>query len=474
MSQHRITEAIRKQIARTNEMEHSAPLFFTSSFCFDNAEDMRAAFADETDDNIYSRFSNPNVQEFVDRLCILEGAEAGFATASGMSAIFASFMTFLKQGDHLLSCSAIFGSTHTVITKYLPKYGIEHSYFQAGKKENWEALIKPNTKMIYIETPTNPGLDIIDLEAIGALAKKYNVILNVDNCFATPVAQQPVNYGADLVVHSATKWLDGQGRVLGGVVVGKKELIKEIFLFCRSTGPALSPFNAWLLSKSLETLDVRMERHAANALFLAQSLENHHKTNWVKYPFLASHPQYAIAKKQMRDGGGIVCFEVKGGIEAGRKFLNSLKMLSLTANLGDTRSIASHPASTTHAKLTEEERQTVGITPGLIRISVGLEYKEGSENGAHARSCGKSCFSAFQYAKPVNKFLHIRIRKTAIDIIIRFISKSGPHIFCIIKTKAAGKKQWCGMLHFVGTGNLFAYGFSYAMLAHVSCILTTW
>ncbi|MDB5206529.1 MAG: aminotransferase class I/II-fold pyridoxal phosphate-dependent enzyme [Flavisolibacter sp.] len=376
MSQHPITNAIRKQIDRTSEMEHSAPLFLTSSFCFDNAEDMRAAFADESDDNIYSRFSNPNVKEFVDRLCILEGAEAGFAMASGMSAIFASFMALMKHGDHLLSCNAVFGSTHTVITKYLPKYGIDYSYLQVDKPNEWEALIRPNTKMIYIETPTNPGLDIIDIEAISALAKKHGIILNVDNCFATPVAQQPIAYGADLVVHSATKWLDGQGRVLGGVVVGKKELIKEIYLFCRSTGPSLSPFNAWLLSKSIETLDVRMERHASNAFYLAQALENHPQINWVKYPFLLSHPQHAIAKKQMRDGGGIVCFELKGGLDAGRKFLNSLGMLSLTANLGDTRSIASHPASTTHAKLTEEERQTVGITPGLIRISVGLEHKE--------------------------------------------------------------------------------------------------
>lgn len=376
MSEHRITKAIRSQIDRTPEMEHSSPLFLTSSFCFDNAEDMRAAFADETDDNIYSRFSNPNVQEFVNRVCILEGAEAGFATSSGMSAVFSSFMALLKQGDHLLSCNAIFGSTHTVITKYLPKYGIEHSYFKADNPEGWEALIKPNTKMIYVETPTNPGLDIIDLEVLGALARKHNLILNVDNCFATPISQQPIRYGADLVVHSATKWIDGQGRVLGGVVVGKKELIKEIFLFCRSTGPALSPFNAWVLSRSLETLEVRMERHAASAYFLAQSLEGHPKLNWIKYPFLPSHIQHDIAKKQMKDGGGIVCFELKGGLEAGRIFLNSLQTLSLTANLGDSRSIASHPASTTHAKLTEEERQIVGITPGLIRISVGLENRD--------------------------------------------------------------------------------------------------
>lgn len=371
------TQAIRIQTNRTNEMEHSTPLFLTSSFCFDNAEDMRAAFADETDDNIYSRFSNPSVQEFIDKLVALEGAEAGYATASGMSAVFGSFMALLKQGDRLLSCNSIFGSTHTVISKYLPKYGIEYGYISASATAaEWEAAITPNTKMIYLETPTNPGLDVLDLNMIGQLAKKHQIILNVDNCFATPVNQQPIAFGADLVVHSATKWLDGQGRVLGGAIVGKKDLIKEIYLFCRSTGPALSPFNAWVLSKSLETLDVRMERHASNALFIAEQLEQHPAIASLRYPFLPSHPHYQIAIKQMDNGGGIVCFELKGGIEAGRQFLDRLKMLSLTANLGDTRSIASHPASTTHAKLTEAERQTVNITPGLIRISVGLENKE--------------------------------------------------------------------------------------------------
>jgi O-succinylhomoserine sulfhydrylase len=374
MAQKAITKAIRIQTEVTHEMEHSTPLFLTSSFQFDSAEDMRAAFADESDDNIYSRFSNPNVKEFTDKMVALEGAEAGYATASGMSAVFASFMTNLKAGDHLLSCSSIFGSTHTIITKYLPKWGIEYDYVHANKPDDWEKAIKPNTKMIYLETPTNPGLDIIDLEFIGKLAKKHKLLLNVDNCFATPVCQTPIGFGADLVVHSATKWLDGQGRVLGGVIVGKKELIQDIYLFCRSTGPALSPFNAWLLSKSLETLDVRMERHASNALQLAKALEGHTKISCLKYPFLPSHPQYAIAKKQMKNGGGLVCFELKGGLESGKKFLNSLQMLSMTANLGDTRSIASHPASTTHAKLSEAERQEVKITPGLIRISVGLEH----------------------------------------------------------------------------------------------------
>lgn len=369
-----ITRAIRIQTERTNEMEHSTPLFLTSSFCFDDAEDMRAAFADESNDNIYSRFSNPGVQEFTDKMVALEGAEAGYATATGMAAVFASFMALLKSGDHLIACSSVFGSTVTVLNKYLPNYGIEVSYVSAGDLDSWEAAIKPNTKMIYLETPTNPGLDIIDLAFVNTLAKKHNILLNVDNCFATPVNQRPIDFGADLVIHSATKWIDGQGRVLGGIVLGKKELIQQIYLFCRSTGPALSPFNAWVLSKSLETLDVRMERHAANALHIAKALEGHAKISWLKYPFLPSHTQHAIAVKQMKNGGGLVSFNLSGGLESGRAFLNNLKMLSLTANLGDTRSIASHPASTTHAKLSEAERAAVNITPGLIRISVGLEH----------------------------------------------------------------------------------------------------
>ncbi len=376
MQEHPITKAIRIQTARTAEMEHATPLFLTSSFCYENAEEMRAVFADEKTANIYSRFSNPNVKEFVDKIAALEGAETGYATASGMSAVFASFMALLKSGDHLICCNAIFGSTHTLISKYLGRFGIEHTYVSADNPEAWEAAVRPTTKMIFLETPTNPGLDIIDLEAAGKLAKKHGLILNVDNCFATPIGQRPIDFGTDLVIHSATKWIDGQGRVLGGVVVGKAALIKEIYAFCRSTGPSLSPFNAWILSKSLETLDVRMERHAANALHIAKALEQHPKIARLKYPFLPSHPQYAIAMKQMKNGGGIVCFELKGGLESGKKFLDSLQLLSLTANLGDTRSIASHPASTTHAKLTEEERREVNITPGLIRISVGLEYAD--------------------------------------------------------------------------------------------------
>lgn len=373
MSEHPITRAVRTRVERTNEMEHSSPLFLTSSFCFDNAEDMRAAFADETDDNIYSRFSNPSVQEFIDKVCALEGAEAGFATASGMSAIFSTFMTLLSAGDHMISFNAIFGSTHTIITKYLPKWGITHDYLAVDQVESLKTLIRPNTKLIYLETPTNPGLDVVDVQRVVDVAHERGVIVVVDNCFATPIFQRPIEWGADLVIHSATKWIDGQGRTLGGVIVGNPSLIKEIYTFCRSSGPALSPFNAWVLSKSLETLEVRMERHAQNALTVAQALEGHKKVSWVKYPHLKSHPNYEIAKKQMSSGGGVVCFEVKGGIESGRNFLNALKLFSMTANLGDARSIASHPASTTHAKLSETERQQVNITPGLIRLSIGLE-----------------------------------------------------------------------------------------------------
>jgi O-succinylhomoserine sulfhydrylase len=371
-----ITQAIRIQTQRSPQNEHSTPLYLTSSFIFDEAETMRAAFADENDNNIYSRFSNPNVDEFVAKMCALEGAEDGFATATGMSAVFSSFMALLQSGDHLLCCSSVFGSTFTIVNKYLPRYGITCTLVPANDKAAWEAAIQPNTKMLYLETPTNPQLEVIDLEWAGQFTKKHNLIFNVDNCFATPLLQKPVEYGADIVIHSATKWIDGQGRVLGGVIVGRADLVHDIYLFCRNTGPALSPFNAWVLSKSLETLDVRIQRHCENALKIAETLQDNPNVSMVKYPFLKGHPQYDIAKKQMKLGGGVLCFELKGGVEAGRKFLDALELISVTANLGDTRSIASHPASTTHSKLTDEERASVGITPGLIRISAGLEKAE--------------------------------------------------------------------------------------------------
>lgn len=371
---HKQTQAIRIQTAQSLEMEHSTPLYLSSSFTFDTAEDMRAAFAEETDDNIYSRYSNPTVDEFVKKMCVLEGAEAGIATASGMAAVFNSIFALLKSGDHLICCSSVFGSTHALATKFLPKYGIECTLVSSTKPEEWEAAIKPNTKMVYLETPTNPQLEIIDLEWVGQFSKKHHIIFNVDNCFASPILQNPIDFGADIVSHSATKWIDGQGRVLGGVIVGRADLIRDIYLFCRNTGPSMSAFNAWVLSKSLETLDVRLERHCANALTIATKLEQNEKISWVKYPFLPSHPQYEIAIKQMKKGGGVLCFELKGGVESGRKFLDALELLSMTPNLGDTRSIASHPTSTTHSKLSEPERLAIGITPGLIRISAGLEH----------------------------------------------------------------------------------------------------
>ena len=367
------TNAIRLQTPRSQNREHSVPLYLTSGFVFNDAEHMRAAFADEIDTNIYSRFSNPNADELVNKMVSLEGAEAGYATASGMSAVFASIVGILGTGDHILACRSIFGSTHTILTKILPRFGITHTYVDIHQPETWEAAIQQNTKMIFLETPSNPSVDIVDLEFVGKLANKHKIILNVDNCFATPIIQKPIEFGAHLVTHSATKYIDGQGRVLGGVVVGQKDLIKQIYTFCRSTGPSISPFNAWVLSKSLETLHIRMEAHSKNALALATALEIHEDVETLRYPFLLSHPQYEIAQKQMKYGGGILAFNIKGGIERGRRFLNALQMCSMTANLGDTRTIVTHPASTTHAKLTEEERLGVGITPGLIRISVGLE-----------------------------------------------------------------------------------------------------
>jgi O-succinylhomoserine sulfhydrylase len=373
MSKHFETQAIRNQTERSQFSEHSTPLYLTSSFVFEGAEDMRASFAEEKERNLYSRFTNPNTTEFVYKIVAMEGAETGYAFATGMSAIFSTFAALLNAGDHIVSCRSVFGSTHSMFTKYLPKWNIETSYFKVDEVGLVESLIKENTKILYIETPTNPAVDILDLEVIGKIAKKHNLIFIVDNCFATPYVQQPIKFGADLVIHSATKLIDGQGRVLGGVTVGKEDLMREIYLFARNTGPAMSPFNAWVLSKSLETLSIRVEKHAENALKVASFLERNKNVEFVKYPFLKSHPQYEVAKKQMSLGGNIVAFEIKGGIEAGRKFLDNIKMCSLSANLGDTRTIVTHPSSTTHGRLSEEDRLEVGITDGLVRISVGLE-----------------------------------------------------------------------------------------------------
>lgn len=370
------TAAIRTQVERSQQREHSAPLYLTSSYVFDSAEQARSLFAAEQQGNIYSRFTNPNAQEFVDKMCLLEGCEAGVATASGMAAVFASIFPYLKTGDHILASQSLFGNTFKILTEHLPQYGIEYSLVPINDLEAWEAAIQPNTKMLVVETPSNPALDFADLEALADLAHANDALLNVDNCFATPYLQQPAKFGADLVVHSATKWIDGQGRVLGGVILGNQELIDIAYAFTRTTGPAISPFNAWVLSKSLETLAVRMDRHCENAMKLARFLQMHPAIEAVKYPGISSHPQYDLAQKQMSKGGGLLTCILKGGLEQGRQFLDKLQLFSLTANLGDSRSIATHPASTTHAKLSKAEREKAGIYDGLLRFSVGLEHIE--------------------------------------------------------------------------------------------------
>lgn len=370
------TDAIRTQIGTTAEREHSTPLYLTSSFIFDDAEQARALFADEIPGNIYSRYSNPNTDEFVRKLCLLEGAEDGIATASGMAAVFVSLAALLSSGDHILASRSLFGSTLQILGKVLPRWGITHSYADLTSPERWPGLLQPNTRVIFVETPSNPGLDLVDLEWLGKLARERGVTLIVDNCFTTPYLQQPIRHGADFVIHSATKYIDGQGRTIGGAIVGRAKLIQETRFFARHSGPALSPFNAWILSKSLETLAVRMDRHCANALALARHFEGHPDLESVRYPFLASHPQHALAVRQMTQGGGIVVFVVRGGLARARRFLDAVRLVSHSPNLGDTRTIVTHPASTTHSKVSEEERLQVGIVPGLVRVSVGLEHMD--------------------------------------------------------------------------------------------------
>ncbi len=368
------TIAIRLQAERSQYKEHSVPLYLTSSYKFDDAEDMRALFAAEKEGNVYSRYANPNTSELIEKMAALEGAETGWVTATGMAAIFTTKATFLQNGHHVLSSRAVFGSTHQLLTGIFPKWGINYSYADLDKPQQWIDGIKENTKMIFVETPSNPGIDIIDLKWLADLAKENNLLLVVDNCFATPYLQQPLKLGADISIHSATKYIDGQGRTLGGIILGSAELIKQIEGFARHSGPAMSPFNAWLLSKSLETLAVRMDRHCENALKVATFLESHSSVKKVMYPFLESHPQYEIAKRQMKQGGGIVTFVIEGGVQAAASFMDRLKMFSISANLGDTRSIATHPATSTHSKLTEEQRLEVGIEQGTIRLSIGLEH----------------------------------------------------------------------------------------------------
>ena len=368
------TLAIRTQMTQTQQKEHAAPLFLTSSFTFDSAEEGAELFLGNRQGNLYSRFSNPNTTEFVEKLCLLEETSAGIATASGMAAVFTSFATFLKSGDHIVSSKSIFGNSKYILSNILPNWGIETTYVDLDDDDAWEKAITEKTKLIYVETPSNPTLLVADLTFLSELCKAKNILFVVDNCFATPYLQKPAQFGADLIIHSATKYIDGQGRVLGGAILGSEEVIAPCYDFLRRTGVCLSPFNAWILSKSLETLGVRMERHCSNAFALAHFLEQHQEVDFVIYPHLNSHPQYELSLRQMKMGGGLVCCQIQGGIERGRKFLNALALHSLTANLGDTRSIATHPASTTHSKLSQDEQLQVGITPGLIRFSVGLEH----------------------------------------------------------------------------------------------------
>ncbi len=370
------TIAIRGQIERSQYNEHAVPLYLTSSYIFEDAEDMRSQFAEEKPGEIYSRYANPNVQELLNKVALLEGGESAWATASGMAAVFTTFATFLSAGDEIVSSRSVFGSTHRLLVDVFPKWNIKNTYVDFNNYLAYESAITDKTKLVYIETPSNPALDLIDIERLAAICKSKGVLLVVDNCFATPIMQQPIKWGADLVIHSTTKFMDGQGRTLGGLIVSSKELIEKVKAFARHSGPAMSPFNAWVISKSIETLDVRMERHCKNALEIAKRLSTLSGISWVKYPFLSSHPDYEIAKKQMSAGGGLVSFELAGGLESGRQFLNKLNLFSLTANLGDTRSIATHPASTTHSKLSPEQRHEVGISDGLIRLSIGLENIE--------------------------------------------------------------------------------------------------
>lgn len=369
----RQTKAIRIQAERSQNREHAVPLYLTSSFTFEDAEQGRAIFADEQQGNIYSRYMNPNVDEFVEKMCMFEKAEDGLAFSTGMAAIFASMAGLLKSGDHVVASSALFGSAIQILTKITAKWGIDCTFVEGADISAWEKAIQSNTKFFFCESPSNPGLELIDLVALAKVKEGKNIILAVDNCFATPILQNPIELGADLVIHSATKYIDGQGRVLGGVICGKKEYIQEIRFFARHTGPSLSPFNAWVMSKSLELLELRMQKHSENALKLAQTLENHPKLNAVKYPFLPSHPQYDLAKKQMKYGGGILTLDLKGGFDKVLAFSKALKIVSISPNLGDTRTILTHPASTTHSKISPEDRAAVGITEGLVRIAVGLE-----------------------------------------------------------------------------------------------------
>ena len=367
------TKAIRGQIPRSQHREHSSPIYLTSSFVYRDAVHAQAMFAGQEEGDIYSRFTNPNTSELIEKLAELEEVQTGVVTASGMAAIFATLATHLRQGDHMIAATSLFGNTAHIIKQILPGWGINYTLVDINDREAWIQGFTSHTKLALVETPTNPDLSLIDISWLSTLCRDHGVICCVDNCFATPVLQKPARHGADIIIHSATKWIDGQGRVLGGAVLGKEEFIQPIFEFLRRTGGCLSPFNAWILSKSLETLSIRMERHCSNALALATFLESCQGINSVRYPFLTSHPQYDLARTQMSYGGGIVTIDVSGGQSEAFHLINTLKIPSITANLGDSRTIITHPATTTHSKLSAAEQASVGIYPTTLRISVGLE-----------------------------------------------------------------------------------------------------
>lgn len=380
------TLAVRAGQVRTAEGEHSEPIFPTSSYVFPSAAEAAARFKGESKGNIYSRFTNPTVRTFEERLAALEGGDSCVATSSGMSAILSTCIALLKSGDHVVSSRSIFGTTVVLFNKYLQPFGVDTTFVDLTDLDAWKKAIRPETKILFLETPSNPLTEVADLKALSDLAHENDCLLVVDNCLCTPILQQPLKLGADIVIHSATKYIDGQGRAVGGAVVGNKELVGEtVFGFLRTCGPTLSPFNAWIFLKGLETLSLRMKAHSANALELAQFLEQHKNVNQVFYSGLESHPQYDLASQQQFAGSGVLSFEVKGGKEAAWKLIDSTRLLSITANLGDAKSTITHPATTTHGRLTDEERQKAGISDGLIRISVGLEsiddIKADIENG---------------------------------------------------------------------------------------------
>ncbi len=368
------TKAIRTGYEMSQEQEHSEAMFLTSSFRFNSAEQAAARFSHEEEGNIYSRFTNPTVKLFIDRLTAMEGGEAGVATGSGMSAILSTCLGIMQTGDHMVSSCSIFGTTSVLFNKYLKRLGIETSFVGLSNIEQWEQAIQANTKILFLETPSNPLTEIADLTALSKLAKKHHCLLVVDNCFCTPILQRPLEWGADIVIHSATKYLDGQGRCLGGAVIGSEKIVGEdVFGFLRSAGPSLSPFNAWVFAKALDTLKIRMHAHSQNARELATWLEQQPQIKRVYYPGLRSHPQYQLACQQHDDTGGILSFELDGGKPQAWKFINATQMLSITANLGDAKSTITHPMSTTHGRLSPEERERAGISDSLVRISVGLE-----------------------------------------------------------------------------------------------------